>query len=223
MFFLRRDPGTDGVGVACTDASVDVGTGHVAELDAVRAALGLDELVTVSQVHGVAVADADGPLPPSTEADALVTTRAGVGLCIRVADCVPVLLHDATTGVLGAAHAGRKGFRDGVLPEVVAAMRDRGATHLTAWVGPHVCGECYEVPQEMVDDVAMRCPAARARTSWGTPSLDLGAGAAAQLRRLGVTVEVDQTCTRTTPTLHSYRRDQAAAGRLGAVVWRARA
>ena len=28
-----------------------------------------------------------------------------------------------------------------------AAMRELGATTITAWVGPHVCGRCYEVPR----------------------------------------------------------------------------
>ena len=42
----------------------------------------------------------------------------------------------------------------GIVPATVATMRDLGATELVAWVGPHICGGCYEVPAPMRDDVA---------------------------------------------------------------------
>ena len=48
---------------------------------------------------------------------------------------------------------GRPGLAAGVVPATVAAMRERGATDITAWIGPHVCGGCYEVPAEMRDEV----------------------------------------------------------------------
>ncbi len=97
-------------------------------------------------------------------------------------------------------------------------MRALGATGLTAWIGPHVCGACYEVPAEMQADVAAVEPAARAVTSWGTPSLDLGAGVRAQLESAGVTVVDAARCTRESADLYSYRRDGAAAGRLAGLV-----
>ena len=104
-------------------------------------------------------------------------------LMVRAADCVPVLLADPVAGVIGAAHPGRPGLAAGVVPATVAAMRERGATDITAWIGPHVCGGCYEVPAEMRDEVGALVPAAVATTTWGTPALDLGAGVRAQLER----------------------------------------
>ena len=105
-----------------------------------------------------------------------MTARPGVVLAVRAADCVPVLLADPDAGVIGAAHAGRPGLVAEVVPHTVAAMRALGAADITAWVGPHVCGACYEVPAEMQAEVVAVEPAAGATTSWGTPSLDLGAG-----------------------------------------------
>ena len=49
-------------------------------------------------------------------------------------------------------------------------MRALGAADLTAWLGPHVCGPCYEVPEQMRDEVAAVVPEAFAETSWGTPA-----------------------------------------------------
>jgi copper oxidase (laccase) domain-containing protein len=62
-------------------------------------------------------------------------------------------------------------------------------------------------------------PEAAAETSWGTPAVDVGAGVAAQLRAAGVEVIDAATCTREDERLWSYRRDGAAAGRTGGVVW----
>jgi copper oxidase (laccase) domain-containing protein len=111
------------------------------------------------------------------------------------------------------------GLGAGVLPATVARMAELGAGRITAWIGPHICGACYEVPAALQAGYCRVHPAALATTSWGTPSLDLGAAAAAQLAELGCTVVRVDPCTRTTPTLHSYRRDGAASGRQAALAW----
>jgi hypothetical protein len=63
-------------------------------------------------------------------------------------------------------------------------------------------------------------PEAWAETSWGTPSVDIGAGVAAQLRRAGVQVVVDASrCTVEDQDLYSYRREGTDSGRLGGLIW----
>ncbi len=171
----------------------------------------------LSQVHGADVVRAV-PGAPREKADGIVTDQPDVVLLVRAADCVPVLFADPEAGVVGAAHAGRPGVAVGVVPQTVAALRDLGARDLTAWVGPHVCGACYEVPVEMQAEVAALVPATLATTSWGTPSLDLGAGVRAQLEEAGVDVVDVSRCTRESPDLYSYRRDGAGSGRLAGVI-----
>ncbi len=177
-------------------------------------------VVDLSQVHGRHVAVA-APGEPRPQGDGLVTDRPDVVLLVRAADCVPVLFADPAAGVLGAAHAGRAGVAAGVVPATVQAMRDLGAADVTAWIGPHVCGACYEVPVELQDEVADAVPATRATTSWGSPSLDLGAGVRAQLEADGVRVLDVSACTRESPDLYSYRRDGAGSGRLAGLIRRA--
>lgn len=137
---------------------------------------------------------------------------------VRAADCVPVLLADPDAQVIGAAHAGRLGMALGVVPATVARMRELGGDRITAWVGPHICGSCYEVPVDLRDEVAATVPASRSTTSWGTPALDIGAGVRAQLTAVGVEVVDVGRCTRESPDLHSYRRDGARAGRQAGVI-----
>ncbi|QIK66888.1 peptidoglycan editing factor PgeF [Nocardioides sp. HDW12B] len=184
------------------------------------------------QVHGgdvVRVRAADLPAEPSPgvdhlpTADGLVTDEPGVTLVVRVADCVPVLLADPEAGVAAALHVGRPGLVAGVLPHGVAAMRELGAdpARVHAWVGPHVCGRCYEVPESMRDDVEAAVPGTATTTSWDTPAVDLGAGVRLQLHAAGIApqrVEAVGRCTREDPALYSYRRDGAASGRLAGLV-----
>ena len=177
------------------------------------------ELCDLVQVHGADVVVVDAASPVSRpSADALVTAQPDVVLMVRAADCVPVLLVDAGAGVIGAAHCGRPGLVAGVVPATVRAMRDLGASTITAWLGPHVCGACYEVPADLRDSVSALVPASRATTSWGTPSLDLGAGVRAQLEADGVVVEDVARCTRESDDLFSYRRDGDRAGRQAGLV-----
>lgn len=177
--------------------------------------------VLMHQVHGAGTSLVeDGGTRGAPSCDALYTSQPGVALLARAADCVPVLLADPATGWIAAAHAGRPGLAAGVVPAAVAALRDSGAEPTVAWIGPHVCGACYEVPAELRDEVAALVPEARSTTSWGTPALDLGAGVRAQLEAAGITdIRVVDACTREDATWPSYRRDGTAATRFAGVIW----
>ena len=177
-----------------------------------------DVLCDLHQVHGAEVVLATPEWSERPRADGIVATTPGLTLLVRAADCVPVLLVAPDQGVVGAAHAGRPGLVAGVVPATVARMRDLGAGRIDGWIGPHVCGRCYEVPEQMRADVAAVIPDSYAETSWGTPSVDLGAGVRAQLEELDVAVHDVSRCTRESDDLYSYRRDGERAGRLAAVV-----
>lgn len=181
----------------------------------------LRRLFLMHQVHGAAVhvvddAGLDAAHPPV--ADALVTALPGVALVVRVADCVPVLLADPEAGVVGAVHAGRPGLVAGVVPRAVQGMRDLGARRISAWIGPHVCGACYEVPEQLRAEVAAVVPEAFGETSWGTPSVDVGAGVRAQLAAEGIEPVDASRCTIEDHDLYSFRRQGTSSGRLAGLV-----
>jgi hypothetical protein len=214
------------VDVAFTDSSLDLQDSGPGFADAVAQAA--EEcgvaLARLHQVHGddvLLVGDDDVPDPdgPAPVGDALVTTRPGLGLMVRVADCVPVLLADADAGVVAAVHAGRLGMVLDIATRAAERMHAQGATAITAWVGPHVCGACYEVPEQLRAEVAAAVPESWSTTSWGTPALDVGAGVRAQLGRAGIEVREVGGCTLEEARFHSYRRDGAAAGRMAGIIW----
>ena len=146
-------------------------------------------------------------------ADAMVTAGGfgASGLAVMVADCVPVVLVGETSAgapVLAVAHAGRPGVEKGVIKAVVAQMRRAGAVQVQAWLGPSVCGRCYEVPAAMRTTVAQKVPESYAKTSWGTPALDLPAAVLAQLGQSGVLGHPSEICTLEDPRYFSHRRAQ---------------
>lgn len=189
---------------------------------AAEAGLSRERLVWMEQIHGRTAVVVDGTeRGPAEATDALITATPDVAVAALVADCVPVLLGDPEAGVVGAVHAGRVGASVGVLPAALAAMESAGAAvdRIEALLGPSVCGQCYEVPDEMARDVDNRLPDSACRSRSGKAGLDLRAGLWRQLGDAGVAkVGVDPRCTVEEPTLFSHRRD-GVTGRIAAVTW----
>jgi len=195
---------------------------------------GAGQFQYMDQVHGnhVEFIAAHGPGPT---ADAMVSATGGSSssqtpatfphppqpLAVMVADCVPVVLVGTDAGdnpVIATAHAGRPGVASAVVPAAVDEMRRRGAMDISAWLGPSICGSCYEVPEQLRADVAAKVPETWSSTLWGTPALDLPAGVRAQLAALHVTVKYSGECTLENDSLFSYRRD-SRTGRFAGLVW----
>ena len=216
MFLLRDACGP--IELAFTDRSIDLSTAAVDHtLAEVASAAEVESVATMHQVHGsdVVWVDVAGTQP---KADVLLTDVVGLGLLVRVADCVPVVLAVPDEQLVGVVHSGRPGLVAGVVPAAVDALRERGATRIEAWVGPRVCGRCYELPAAMAAEVADAVPEARSTTSWGTPAADIGAGVVAQLSDRNVVVHDvgADLCTMEDERFFSYRREGDASGRFAA-------
>jgi polyphenol oxidase len=202
----------------------DDATVVAANRDALAVACGLTatDLSWMRQVHGRDVwYAADGAAEPPGPADAMFTDVPGRALCVLVADCAPVLVADPHARIVGAAHAGREGLAVGVVPALVDAMVEAGASRarMRAMIGPAICGGCYEVPEELQSRVSAVAPAAKCATAAGTCGLDIRAGVRAQLETADVGwIGTDPRCTRQSPGLFSHRRD-GRTGRFAGLVW----
>jgi purine-nucleoside/S-methyl-5'-thioadenosine phosphorylase / adenosine deaminase len=178
------------------------------------------------QVHGNAATTVREPGSAAEsvnvgECDALATDRPGVALVVQTADCVPILL--ASSGAVGAAHAGWRGSAKGVARAAIAALQDLGTdpATLSAWIGPSIGPCCYEVGGE----VAARFAGDFLRTGCGGGfRLDLRAVNVAQLEAAGVpreAISVFPECTKCGgERFASWRRDGTEAGRMIALVAR---
>ena len=170
----------------------------------------------MNQVHGDAVATVGAKIIPELTADALVTQSVDIGLAVMVADCIPLLM--ASSKTVAAVHVGRKGLMNKVALATIQEMRSRDTSQITAVVGPSICGKCYEVSQDIYDDVAKSFPLAESKTRDGALALDLSRALIDQLESIGVKVINEGRCTVEDNNLYSYRRD-GVTGRQVGVVW----
>ena len=170
----------------------------------------------MNQSHGdeFAIVDRISEIDPSC--DALITTTPGFAVAVLVADCIPLLL--TSPSVVAAVHVGRKGVVNKISLKVIARMRALGATAIHAQLGASICGECYEVPAEMAEEVSLMHPSALSQTKVATPALDLPRALLAELTSAGISCEVSSICTFENHDYFSYRRD-STTGRFAGIVW----
>lgn len=172
------------------------------------------------QVHGARVREVAGPDDGARpEADGLVTSLGRLALLVVGADCLSVLMWRTDRPRVAAAHAGWRGLVAGVLERTVAALGEPAAAR--AAIGPGI-GPChYPVSDEVRGRFADRFGAAVVRGE----AVDLAASARIALRRAGLADAAIATvpgCTACDAArFWSYRRDGAAAGRQGGLVWAA--
>ena len=120
------------------------------------------DLVTTYQVHSATAVRVSEPWhrEQSPEADAMASGCTGMVLGILTADCAPVLFADSTARVVGAAHAGWRGARAGVLEQCLEEMRGLGAdpSNISAAVGPCIAQNSYEVGPEFQEGFVAENP-----------------------------------------------------------------
>jgi len=171
----------------------------------------------MNQVHGNRVAVIEEVTDEIPTADALITGIPGITLAVMVADCIPLIL--TSKYAVAAIHVGRKGLVNRVTEKSIEILREISDQEITATIGPAICGKCYEVSQDIFDEVVKSHPATASQTHSGTPALDLVAGLISDLHDLGIEKITNQTrCTFEHEDLFSYRRS-AVTGRQAGLVW----
>jgi len=185
------------------------------------------------QVHGTRVVLLDA-LPPgeSPEADAAVTTRAGIVCAVLTADCLPVLLAACDGSAVAAAHAGWRGLAAGVLEATTRQLRECATpgVALQAWLGPGIGPTRFEVGNDVRDAFVAGDPGAQAGfspTPEGRWLCNLYLLARRRLAAAGVQQITGGTyCTYDDESrFYSHRRDVqhrrlAGTGRMAALIWR---
>ena len=173
----------------------------------------------LAQVHGVRVVPL-GQWRDGVEADAAWTDRPQQVAAVLTADCLPVLLADEGGNAVAAVHAGWRGLASGIVERAIDAMPPAtGPLH--AWIGPGICGDCYQVGDEVREALTAGDQQARRafRSDGSRWRADLKFIAGLRLRRKGVRVCDAARCTRCeTDEFFSFRRD-GVTGRMASVIW----
>lgn len=219
-FFTRQGGASDGI-----YESLNCGFGSGDKTEAVRenrmrvaAKLGIghSNVLTVRQVHSprALVADTGWTRDNLPEADAIVTAERRVGIGVLTADCTPILFCDAAGGVIGAAHAGWRGAKGGVIESVVDEMEKLGARRerICVSVGPAISQAAYEVGDDFRENFLAEDKDNEAfftrRDNSGKPHFDLPGYCQKRLTLAGIeAIEQMGLCTYGDESLfYSYRR-----------------
>ena len=125
------------------------------------------------------------------DTDGHVAADRGTGLAVTIADCVPIFIaHPA--GAVALLHSGWRGTAARIVEHGIEALAQRGfpPRELRIYLGPSICGRCYEVSA----DVARRLTG----SDPGKPTtVDLRSVISAHARAAGVVhVTTSDSCTR---------------------------
>lgn len=168
----------------------------------------LGPIAHMRQVHGTRIVQVKTP-GLVEEADAMFTDEKGLWLAVKTADCVPVLI--SSPAAVGVAHCGWRGLQGGLLPSLIATMRDEyyiDPLDMYIHIGPCISAKYYEVDESFLNefDAKFFSPS----TNKGKLMMDVGAIARAQAIESNIpdlNIYNSGLCTFEQKNLfHSYRR-----------------
>lgn len=109
-----------------------------------RKNLGVEKLIFMDQIHSdnvEIITSKDQILSPC---DGVITGLKGVGLCVMVADCMPILVR--AKSVVAAVHAGRAGITKKILSKTLNLIKEEfKENEFSIYIGAHIKGSCYEI------------------------------------------------------------------------------
>lgn len=176
--------------------------------------LRLEDLALPRQVHSDNVLwMKEAGRPEAT--DAVITDKPGLCVCVKTADCIPVLLYDTRKRVVAAVHAGWRGTVSRIVQKTIKQMQPLNPTDLHAIIGPGISLEQFEVGDEVYEafhDAGFPMERiARKAERW---HIDLWEANRWLLEELGVRdIYIQGTCTRTSEDFYSARRETINTGR----------
>jgi len=110
-------------------------------------------LLLMDQIHEDGILFVTDPfenkeLPKS---DALITNSPNLVLSVRTADCIPLLLVDPESKLIGAIHSGWRGTLKNIAGKTVQKMKTKGAKKIFASLGPAISQQHFEVGPEVYE------------------------------------------------------------------------
>ncbi|MEW6237604.1 MAG: polyphenol oxidase family protein [Candidatus Omnitrophota bacterium] len=160
--------------------------------------------------------------------DAMIAQTPEIPLAILTADCLPIFFAHGSGQVVGLTHAGWRGTVEAIARKTVERLaRDYGVApgELFVWIGPGICGECFEVGEDVWRIFEEAWGSVNAGFHLQRRAIDLKEINRRQLVMAGVKEENIETalqCTMCDHRFFSYRRDGPGIGHNLAVIQRGR-
>ena len=174
-----------------------------------------ENLAVPEQVHSAVAEFAKCPgMYPA--ADGLVTQDPEIILTLKVADCVPVFLHDPSKNIIGLVHSGWRGTVENIVLNAIQLMDKNGTEtgDIRCFLGPAIGICCYEVDWEVAKKFDDKAKVKMEERKW---RVGLHEQIRLQLVSVGVqkkNIRSSDICTYESQGYHSYRRDGENTGRM---------
>lgn len=181
--------------------------------------LNVDDLALPRQTHSDNVMWMECSGRPE-DTDAVITDKPGLCVCVKTADCIPVLVYDEEKHIVAAIHAGWRGTVKRIVAKTIARMGS-DAAHLHAIIGPGISQKSFEIGDEVFEEflrsgfpmerIAVKMPSNKGGERW---HIDLWDANRWVLEQMGVKdIHVEGECTMTSPRFYSARRETIRTGR----------
>jgi polyphenol oxidase len=107
-----------------------------------------NNLILMNQTHSAKVIEVKKKLWrfKQNDSDAIITSCKGLGLAVVTADCVPILIYNATNKIIGCIHAGWRGAFSGIIKNTIKKIKKMNSkSKIYAAIGPCIGKNSYEV------------------------------------------------------------------------------
>ena len=106
-----------------------------------------DKLVLMHQTHSNKVIEIKkNNYRKKIIADAMITKMKDLAICVLTADCVPIIVYDSRSEIIGCIHAGWKGAFYGIIDNTIKKIKKLSSNNkIYSAVGPCIGEKSYEV------------------------------------------------------------------------------
>ncbi len=176
----------------------------------------LPRIAQLKQIHSanVVVLDDIENHDDLREGDSIITSLKDVGIGIRTADCVPILIVDRDKSIVAAVHAGWRGTLSEIAIKTINTIKSEygiDSSLLTSVIGPSISSCCYVVGEDVAALFKERfsnCDQYLFESGESKYVLDLGIANKIALEKAGVAdIEIVDICTKCNANFYSYRRE----------------
>ena len=180
---------------------------NLKSVDKLKDLAGIEYIASMNQTHSDLVTLVESP--QIYDSDGIYTEKSKLGLVVRTADCMPILLSDKKR--IGAIHSGWRGLKSNIVQK---AIRKFDINQLSISVGPHAQSCCYEVKEDVKkhfnDYTELRD---------GMFFLNMSQILKELSEERGFKIEVSSICTICNSSYNSFRENKTIERQFG-VIWR---
>lgn len=180
------------------------------------------KLISPTQTHSANVDIATENKFDYPDTDGLILTKNDIAVFLNFADCTPLIFYNEKQNIGAVSHAGWRGTAQKIAQITVQKLINEFGSNpkdICVLIGPAICGECYEVGEE-VYSIFSPSPLPSPSRGEGGLRLDLKEINAKQLADIGIEkIDICPYCTCCdNEYFFSYRKENGTTLRHSAVL-----